>query len=189
MARGKFLDWSRMNSLATAKNDILLPNSKLIHGAEVSRLDKAFIIGSGQSWWQVRYASGKIINEWKTKQFTSFFFPTKAQSGTTRWEEIPKTGIRGLYLLCPNGHVGALESDGDYQFFQLKSGSISVGNGSQGRSIRAHIIGKVDDENGSCVCWAWDYQDKALVRFTDNVTNLAYNGIGPLSLGEHTGVK
>lgn len=176
-------------ALTSAKSDVLIPNSKLVHGAEVSRIDKAFILGSGQSWWQVRYASGKIISEWKTKQFTSFFFPTKAQSRTTRWEDIPKTGIRGLYLLCPNGQVGALESDGDYQFFQLKSGVISLGAGQNGSTIHSHIIGKVDDADGSCVCWAWNYDEKRLVRFTDNVTHLAYNGIGPLSLGEHTGVK
>ncbi len=176
-----------MNTLA--KSDVIIPNSQIIQGAKVSRIDKAFILGSKQSWWQVRYASGKILNEWQTKQFTDFFFPTKSQAGTTRWEEISKQGIRGLYLLCPNGQVGVLESDGDYQFFQLKSGAVSLGEDRKRRTINAHIIGKVDDENGSCTCWAWDYETKTLRRFTDNVTHMANYGIGPLSLGHHTGVK
>jgi hypothetical protein len=175
-----------MNSL---NQNVIVPNTNIIHGASLSRIDKSFIIGSKRSWWQVRYASGKVLNEWQTKQFTSFFFPTRTQAHTTRWEEISKVGIRGLYLLCPNGHAGALESDGDYQYFQLKSGVLAMSQEQTSHSLDYHIIGKVDDSNGNCTCWVWDYKNASLSKFKDNVTHMAFNGIGPISLGEAVGVK
>lgn len=162
----------------------LFPNARMGAGAHLSRLERAFILSSHRSWWQVRYESGKVINEWQTKQGIKLFFPTVAKAETTRWEELDKRNIRGLYLLCPNGMVGALEAGGDYQFFQLKSGAVSL----QGRSLHSHIIGKVDGDDGHCVCYAWEYGAQKLIRFEDNVTNIVYRGIGALNLGHHTGV-
>lgn len=157
---------------------------RLIRGPEIGLLDKMRILGSNRSWWQVRYASGKVVSEWQTLQLVKSFLPIGSNK-SSRWEEILKFGIRGLYLLCPNGMVGALEADGEYQFFQLKVGGVGIG---LGQYCDAHIIGKVDDDNGNCVLWAWEYREQQLKRFEDNVTNLRYCNIGALSLGHHTGV-
>lgn len=134
---------------------------------------------SGRSWWQVRYCDGKVRSEWETLQGVTLFLPIGSNS-SSRWEDIAKRKMRGLYLLCPDGKAGALESNGDYQFFQLKTGSLILGMGS---TCRAHIIGKVDSDNGDCTCYVWDYQTKRLERFTDNVMNMKYQNIGALSLG------
>jgi hypothetical protein len=163
---------------------------------QLNRLEQYQICHSGRSWWQVRYASGKIISEWATLQWTKIFSPFGPAS-TSRWEEIPKQGMRGLYLLCPNGKAAALEGDGDYTFFQLKCGYLDLGAGlgkgaivsPSRRVMAAHIIGKVDGDDGHCVCYAWETANQRLLRFTDNVTHMSYQNIGTLSLGHHTGIK
>jgi hypothetical protein len=84
-------------------------------------------------------------------------------SRTSRWEEIPKKGMVGLRLLCPNGMVGELEAPEGHKFFQLKVGSVgvkvSMGNNGRNPLIReqeAHIIGVVKDDEGNCLCRAWE---------------------------------
>lgn len=151
----------------------------MLNPPKVNRLTSWMIQRSEQSWWQVQYAGGRVLSEWDTVKSSSLF--SLKNSSTSRWEEIPKKGLRGLFLLCPNGKAAALESNGDYLFFQLKVGHISIGAGTT-RSCSAHIIGKVDGDDGRCVCYAWEYKTQKLVRFTDNVTFMAYENIGPLAL-------
>jgi len=189
-----------------------------------SKLEGMQITRSGRSWWAVRYQSGRVINEWATLQFTKLFTPL-GPAPTSRWEDISKQNINGLYLFCPNGRVGALE--GDYEYFQLKVGGahavFSFGNRPvkvKDKHIRAHIIGRVVGENGECECYAWEYQETPystffcprcggcgrkrkscpgcgsqelrrdpLILFRDNVTNMAYEQIGTISLGHHTGIR
>lgn len=167
----------------------------MLNPPKLSRLEQAQIIRSGRSWWQVHYSSGKVISEWSTLQWTKIFSPL-GPAASSRWEEIPKFGMRGLYLFCPNGKAAALEADGDYCFFQLKSGfvdlSASFNAGRRGiieRHCAANIIGKVDSDDGHCSCYAWEVDEKRLVRFEDNVTRMAYRQIGAISLGQHTGVR
>ena len=172
----------------------------MLNAPKVNRVTQWMIRCSGRSWWQVRYASGKIISEWETLQFTKLFSPL-GPAPTSRWEDIPKLGIRGLYLLCPNGKACALEADGEYAFFQLKVGFFDFGAGygpkgflirflpQQNRVCRAHVIGKVDSDDGHCVCYAWETETKKLIRFEDNVTKMAFENIGAISLGQHTGIQ
>ena len=176
----------------------------LMNPPELSFPVKQMILRSGRSWWMARYDSGRVLAEWETNQqdkapalsgeekttlgslltkgFKSHvYLPITSQGNTSRWEDIPKKGMRGLYLVCPVGAPGvaALESTGDYQFFQLKVGYLTVGAGS---TCAAHIIGQVVADNGKCICYAWEYATRKIVRFEDNVTHMAYEGIGPLNL-------
>lgn len=187
-------------------------NTPLFQPPELSWPVKQMVLRSGRSWWVVRYASGKVLHEWDTIQEgkaasdltgsekttlrdllsqgfrNRIWLPITSQGGTSQWEDIPKQGIRGLYLVCPVGAPGvaALEASTDYQFFQLKVGYLSVGGS---RSCTAHVIGKVVGDDGRCICYAWEYATRKIVRFEDNVTHMAYEGIGPLNLGDAVGVK
>lgn len=152
----------------------------------MNRIIGAMIQRSGRSWWQAMYASGKVLSEWDTLP-GRVQLPLGAGEGS-RWEEIPKKGLVGLRLLCPNGMAGELRAQGEFSFFQLKTGGIDrsislvTGGAKSGKFIDAHIIGVVYDVNGSCRCRAWDYRTKQLLQFDDNVTNFQFNNIGPLSL-------
>ena len=184
----------------------------LLQPPELSWPVKQMILRSGRSWWMARYESGKILAEWDTIQKdktstdltgaekttlrdlltkgfrSSLWLPFASQGGTTQWEDIPKRGMRGLYLVCPVGAPGvaALETSTDYQFFQLKVGYLTAG---EGRQCAAHIIGKVKADDGRCICYAWEYARRKIVRFEDNVTHMAYEGIGPLRLDQSVGIK
>lgn len=150
---------------------------------------------SGRSWWEAQYLSGKVVAEWDTLQ-GEIFNPLGNQA-TSRWEEIPKAGLVAIRLLCPNGQAGELRTTGSYSIFQLKSGRVSVtvspqnfsGNRSQNLHCLYHIIGAIVDTNGKCMCYAWDYEAKTLLKFEDNVTNMAFDNIGQLNLGEAVGIK
>lgn len=114
---------------------------------------------SGRSWWQARYANGRVLNEWDTLT-TALHLPLFSTK-TSRWEEIPKEGMVGLRLLCPNGMAGELEAPEGHKFFQLKIGSVGVkiGGGNGGavsREQEAHVIGVVKDAEGNCLCRAWE---------------------------------
>jgi hypothetical protein len=137
---------------------------------------------SGRAWWQARYSDGKVLSEWDTLVKT-VLWPV-GLSKTSRWEEVPKKGMIGLRLLCPDGLAGEIEAPEGYKFFQLKVGyqNISMGGGKNGRSIGAHIIGVVSNSNGDCMCRAWDYRTKKLLQFDDNVFDFKFEHLGKLSL-------
>lgn len=140
------------------------------------------IRSSGRSWWQVRYSSGKVLSEWDT--LTGKLLLPSGDGKTSRWEDVPKDGMVGLRLLCPNGMAGELEAPEGHKFFQLKAGGIDValmGKGSTRRYCDAHIIGVVIDSNGNCLCRAWETQEKRLIEFHDNIFNMNYRNIGMLS--------
>lgn len=143
----------------------------------------AMIRCSGRSWWQARYSSGKILNEWDTLT-TNLLLPS-GSGKSSRWEDVPKDGMVGLRLLCPNGMAGELEAPEGHKFFQLKAGGFDVGFGAGGMRTRrycdAHIIGVVIDSNGNCFCRAWEVQEKRLIEFYDNIFNMKYRNIGMLS--------
>lgn len=148
---------------------------------------------SGRSWWQVMYAGGKELCEWETLQ--GKLLNPLGNPATSRWEEIEKRNLRAVRILCPNGQVGELRTEQDFALFQLKSGVISIGAGMAGQELpkeelhcHYHIIGAVLDSNGKCECRAWDYRNKTMIKFSDNVLHMAFNGIGPLSL-EAVGIK
>ncbi len=137
---------------------------------------------SGRSWWQARYANGKVLSEWDTLTDRKLL-PT-GPGASSRWEEVPKGGMVSLRLLCPNGVAGELEAPEGHRFFQLKAGGLiggSPGRGSQ-HYTSAHIIGVVADDQGNCVCRAWDYRQKRLLKFRDNVLNMKFLNIGRLNL-------
>lgn len=116
----------------------------------------AMIRRSGRSWWQARYSTGKVLSEWDTLSDKVLLPISKGNS--SRWEEIPKKGMVGLRLLCPNGMAGELEAPEGFRFFQLKHGGMDVSlDGSVGgRYIDAHIIGMVVNIEGDCLCRAWE---------------------------------
>lgn len=144
------------------------------------------IMFSGRSWWQTRYSDGKVLSEWDT--LTGKIHLPISNSKTSRWEEIPKKGMVGLRLLCPNGMAGELEAPEGHRFFQLKAGGMDVGIGFTGgvsnvrRFCDAHIIGVVEDTEGNCLCRAWETKGKRLIEFKDNIYNMKYRNIGRLSL-------
>lgn len=138
---------------------------------------------SGHSWWQARYSSGKVLSEWDTLR-TKLLLPI-GDSKSSRWEDIPKDGMVGLRLLCPNGMAGELEAPEGHRFIQLKVGGIDVALGLPGKTRRycdAHIIGVVKDSNGDCFCRAWETKEKRLIEFYDNVYDMKYRNIGRLSI-------
>jgi hypothetical protein len=142
---------------------------------------------SGRSWWEARYSDGRVLAEWQTGStiLDKTLFPLLVNSRSSRWEEVPKEHMVGLRLLCPNGMAGELEAPEGHKFFQLKTGGMAVSVGGPGKSqhfIDAHIIGVVKDTDGNCVCRAWDYQQRKLLEFTDNIFNMRYRNIGKLSL-------
>lgn len=135
----------------------------------------ALIRSSGRSWWQVRYAGGKVISEWDT--IPSLVLRNARGS---RWEQLDKRGLRGVRLLCPNGRAAELETNRDYALFQFKIGGFKVGSG---HYADAHLIGAVDDVDGNCTCFAWEMKERQLVGpFKDNVLKMAYRNVGQLSL-------
>jgi hypothetical protein len=143
----------------------------------------ALIKSSGRSWWQARYSSGKVLSEWDT--LTSKLLLPSGNGKSSRWEDIPKDGMIGLRLLCPNGRAGELEAPEGHKFFQLKVGGFDVGFGPGGKTRRycdAHIIGVVKDSNGDCFCRAWETEEKRLIEFYDNVFSMKYRNVGRLSL-------
>ena len=146
----------------------------------------AMIRASGRSWWQVRYSDGRVLSEWDT--LTDKIRLPIGQGKSSRWGEVPKKGMVGIRLLCPNGMAGELEAPEEHHFFQLKAGGMDVGIGftSNIAGIRrfcdAHIIGVVEDAAGNCLCRAWETKEKRLIEFRDNIYNMKYRNIGPLSL-------
>ncbi len=139
---------------------------------------------SGRSWWQCRYSDGKVLSEWDTAK--KLLLPVLAASRTSRWEEIPKKGMVGLRLLCPNGMAGELEAPEGHRFFQLKAGGVNVilsGDKSDSRHFcEAHIIGVVTDITGNCLCRAWETKEARLIEFTDNIYDMKYRNISKLNL-------
>lgn len=154
------------------------------------------IMASGRSWWEAQYSSGRIVSEWETLQGKSIFSPF-GNPATSRWEEIDKQNLIAIRLLCPNGKAGELRTAGSYCLFQLKSGVLSVAAGigkltklpQEELHCHYHIIGAVKDTNGNCDCYAWDYENKKLLKFTDNILRMRFDNIGALNLGEALGVK
>ena len=141
------------------------------------------IRASGRSWWEARYSSGKVVSEWETLT-TKLLLPS-SNGKSSRWEDIPKDGMIGLRLLCPNGMAGELEAPEGHKFFQLKVGGFDVGFGPGAKTRRycdAHIIGVVMDFNGRCLCRAWETKEKRLIEFYDNIFGMKYRNIGKLSL-------
>lgn len=150
----------------------------------------AIIKHSGRSWWQARYSSGRVLSEWDT--LTGKLLLPSGNGKSSRWEEVPKKGMVGLRLLCPNGMAGELEAPEGHRFFQLKAGGIGVGIGVGGSGVHrfcdAHIIGVVLDDKGNCLCRAWETKERCLIEFQDNIYNMKYQNIGQLSL-EVQGLK
>lgn len=127
-----------------------------------------------RSYWTMLYADGRIVEEPECD-----------------WLDAPTRGRRRLRLVCPNSQVAELEArddgpGGTGRFFQLKVAVRSMG----GRSVRAHVIGRLDGTDGACRCYAWEpaYRDETgrmvagrLVTFTDNAYQMQYEQIGPLA--------
>lgn len=136
---------------------------------------------SGRSWWQARYSDGRVLNEWDTLLNEK---PLPVGIGaSSRWEEVPKDHMIGLRLLCPNGRAGELMTPHEHKFFQLKAGGLDVGMGGArgGHYQDAHIIGVVKDQDGTCLCKAWEFRLKRLITFEDNIYHMKYLNIGRLS--------
>lgn len=146
----------------------------------------ALIRASGRSWWQCRYSSGKVLSEWDT--LVGKVLLPSGNGKSSRWEDIPKHGMIGLRLLCPNGMAGELEAPEGHKFFQLKAGGVVVAIGSSGHVkpashyCDAQIIGVVLNSEGGCFCRAWEMKEKRLIEFRDNVYGMKYRNIGPLSV-------
>lgn len=161
----------------------------------VGVLRSMMIMASGRSWWEAQYANGKTVTEWDTIE--GRVISPLGNPARSRWEEIPKKGLVALRLLAPNGQASELRTTGEYCLFQFKRGGVSVGAGPSFVAkhllpqlhCHYHVIGVVVDTNGSCECRAWDYSEKKIIKFRDNITHMAFDNIGPLNLGEAVGIK
>lgn len=147
----------------------------------------AWVRASGRSWWQAGYLDGKVRNEFETADNPMQVLARLGRGGSTsKWEELPKVGLRALRLLTPIGKIGHLETDRDHALFQLKLGGISVSVGGSGGSrwCDAHLIGKLINADGDCELMAYEYGQRPYLRgpLRDNVFDLRYGKIGPLAL-------
>jgi hypothetical protein len=108
---------------------------------------------SGNSYWLARYRQRDDVDE-----------------RTCDWLLLPREGLYELHLICPNGMAGALGDgkDAPERFFQFK-----MGLATQGRAT--HVIGLVNDPDGRCTLWAWDYVGKRLIGpFQDNLLAMKF---------------
>lgn len=86
-----------------------------------------------------------------------------------------------MRLYCPNGEVAELGSqDATGRLFQLKVAVVTMGGWS---GTVAHLIGIVNEPDGTCQFAAWDYQEGKLVTGNDNVNAMAYHQVGRVSPG------
>jgi hypothetical protein len=136
------------------------------------------IRASGRAWWQARYSDGEVLNEWDTIPGRPLL-PIPGPS-ISRWEEVPKKGMVGLRLLCPNGMAGELEAPEGYRFFQFKVtyfDLILFGGGSR-RTQTAHVIGVVKNADGNCFCRAWEIIPQSKLELSQLQTQLAVYKVG-----------
>jgi hypothetical protein len=141
-----------------------------------------FIMGSGRSWWIVQYRDGCIRREWEEHPGGNrIALPRPEYSSVSEWENIPKKGIIGAYLFCPNGQAAAIEQPEDGKIFQFKVGHINV-VGETSAWCSAHILGVVINANGDCQCVAWEPGRQNLTGFQDNVYDFKYQSIGRLAI-------
>ncbi len=148
---------------------------------------QALVISSGRPWWQVRYRDGRVRSEWDSIP-GAVQLPLADLGPASRWEELDRRGLVGVRLLCPDGVAAELEAKEDGKVFQLKVGGVSIGPAPQARRwCEAQVIGALLDPEGNCVCRAWEMRERRLVDFKDNVFDMRYRGIGPLSL-ENLGI-
>jgi hypothetical protein len=131
------------------------------------------IIQSGHSWWQAEYYGGKIVSEWDTLK-RKIHLPF-GSAGTSDWVNLDKKNMKDLRIFCPNGECGGvkvpdgIKPDG-YLFFQIRSITLKIGHG---RSEGAHIIGVVENENGDCLCRAWEGAEWSQFETITDVKRLA----------------
>lgn len=119
---------------------------------------------AGKSYWSLRYIDGTTINEWDQD-----------------WSLVPFAGRQSLRLYCPNGKVAELGSrDATGRLFQLKVAVVTMGGGS---GTLAHLIGIVQQPDGTCQFAAWDYQEGKLVSGYDNVNAMRFHNLGQLAHG------
>lgn len=148
----------------------------------------ALIRASGRPWWEVRYRGGRVVSEWDTilGLGTSLLPEWMTMNGRrSRWEELPKSGMIGARLLCPDGQVGEIVAARDAAIFQFKVGQLRIGGE---RRCEAQVVGVIDNDQGDCSCFAWETAEWGLVRFTDNVHAFRYRTVGPLGI-ESLGLK
>ncbi len=140
---------------------------------------------SERSWWEARYANGRIVSEWEVAAGVGFV-PQLVEAG--HWDELSHHNLVGVRLLCPDGAVTELASRQGSRLFQFKVGGVAASGGRQVHWCSAHVIGAVVDESGACVCRAWETAEWRVQGFEDNVFHMRYRSVGPLAL-EHLGVR
>jgi hypothetical protein len=143
------------------------------------------IRASGRSWWEARYADGRVRSEWDVVAGGGLV-PHLVEAG--HWDDLDAEGLVGVRLLCPDGSVAELSSRDDYRLFQFKVGGVTAQGGSHVRWCSAHVIGAVVERSGECICRAWETAEQRLVAFEDNVYGMRYRGVGALAL-ENVGVR
>lgn len=123
-----------------------------------------------RSYWALLYTNGKIIEE-----------------PDCDWLHAPPRGRMAIRLYCPNFQFAELGGDSDRtdQIFQFKCAITQVGGG-VGHATLSHVIGLVTDMKGNCTCARWDYQEKKIITFEDNVYDFKYHNVGVV-YGYHQG--
>jgi hypothetical protein len=135
-----------------------------------------------RSYWAAKLNTGEWVSEAR--------FVHDWQQGTQRridwYLDLAATGdckrITELWLLCPPSKTSPLGNtarlpivrpSSAFQFKITMHDTPIVGPGV--RSLQAHVIGRVDDEEGNCTCFAWDeVQDGLLTPET-----ISYDGDEP----------
>jgi hypothetical protein len=130
----------------------------------------------GRSQWSVLLLGGRIVSEWNEVE----------------WYDVP-AGKRAMRLYTPIGRyaefgdaTGSRTLDGFV--WQLKKADLMVGAGI-GEQVAAHVVGCVDQPDGGCELWAYEYGERRLVGpKRDNAHFIAYRQIGPIS-ALHLGLR
>lgn len=135
-----------------------------------------------RSYWAVKLNTG----EWVSEARFVHDWRQGAQRRIDWYLDLAATGdckrITELWLLCPPSQTSPLGNTARlpivrpgsaFQFKITTHDTPIVGPGV--RSLQAHVIGRVDDEEGNCTCFAWDeIQDGLLTPET-----VAYEGGEP----------
>lgn len=137
------------------------------------------------SYWAAKLNIGGDRTEWVCEARKVHDFRKGQQRALDWMDDIVATGdhkkIVELWLLCPPsrtsplGNTARLPITRTSSAFQFKIATHdNAGIGGPGmRTQQAHIIGRVDDEQGNCTCFVWDPIQQGLLTPETTLYDLA----------------
>lgn len=127
-----------------------------------------------RSYWAVKLNRGGDTAEWVSEARMSFDFRRGTHQPIDWMNDLVGTGdckyIKELWLFCPPsktsplGNTARLPIEREMSAFQFKIATHDapiIGAGI--RTLQAHIIGRVEDDEGNCTCFAYDPVEDGLL--------------------------